>query len=311
MHPFIHYQEEVKVAIDGNKPVVALESTVIAHGLPYPLNLETALDLETIVRAEGGIPATICIKNGKIVVGMTKAELLQMAKNGPAVKKVSTRDLSFVLSQNVFGATTVASTMHCAHLAHIPIFATGGIGGVHRDAHVSFDVSADLTELAKTKVAVVCGGFKSILDIAKTLEVLETLRVPVLGYRANELPAFYSRMSGHALDLRLDTPREVARLIGTHFAIANTGLVIANPIDKEQEIPFEHMENLIGAALRHAIADGIKGHQTTPYLLHKLFELSQGKTVLANIALLKNNAKLAAKIAVELVAPARDQASDD
>ena len=302
MHALIHFQEEVRAALERKEPVVALESTVIAHGLPYPLNLEAALELEDIIREGGASPATIWINNGKIALGMTKDELARFSKNGAAVKKVSIKDLSFALSQGLCGATTVASTIRAAHLAGISVFATGGIGGVHRDGHISFDISADLIELSKTKIAVVCAGAKSILDLAKTLEVLETLGVPVIGYRTTEFPAFYSQRSGHALDLTLHTVKEIARLIRTHFALANTGLVIAHPITKDQEIPFPHMEDLIEKAQKEANAQGIKGHQVTPYLLRRLHDLSDGKTLTANITLLKNNAKLASEIAVALTA---------
>jgi len=300
MHTFIDYHEEVAAAIGNNKPVVALESTVIAHGLPYPHNLKTALAMEDIIRSCGAIPATICIKHQKIAVGLGRCELETLAKNGPRVKKVGTRDLSYALSQGLLGATTVSSTMYCAKMAGIKVFATGGIGGVHRDGHVSFDISADVMELAQTKVAVVCAGVKSILDIGRTLEMLETLRVPVIGFRTNDFPAFYSRNSGYRLDMQLDSAYEIAQLIDTHFAVADSGLVIANAIDEAQEIARARVDAWVTASLNKAHTEGIRGHEVTPYLLKELFSLSDGQTLKANIALLESNAKLAAEIAVSL-----------
>lgn len=300
MKNLLDYHDEIKASLSEKKPVVALESTVIAHGLPYPINLETALALEDIVRENGAIPAHICIKDGKIAIGLTKSELELLAKSGKNVKKLSTRDLSFALSQKILGATTVASTMRCADLAGIHVFATGGIGGVHRDGHISFDISADLTELARTNVAVICAGAKSILDIARTLEMLETLRVPVVGFGTNEFPAFYSEKSGHQVSLRLNAAKDIGNLLRTHLIMGDTGVLIANPIPKDEEIPFDLMENWIETALHNAAQNNISGHETTPYLLKQLFALSNGKTLSANIALLKSNAKLAATIAKTL-----------
>lgn len=290
---------EVKNAIFTGKPVVALESTIISHGMPWPQNVETAKEVEAVVRQHGAIPATIAILKGVPTIGLTDIELEYVGKT-PNVAKVSRRDLPYILSQKLDGATTVASTMILAEKAGIKIFATGGIGGVHRGAETTFDISADLTELSKTNVAVVCAGVKSILDIGLTLEYLETQGVPVVGFGTMDFPAFYTQKSGFRADFRLNTPREVAEMLQEKWIFGlKGGAIIANPIPNEFAMPQEEIDQAIAAALLEANTKGIKGKDVTPFLLSKIKELTAGRSLASNIALIKNNAKVAAQIAVE------------
>ena len=300
-NPYISVQPEVQKALDKNQPVVALESTIISHGMPYPKNLETALLLEKSVRENGAIPATIALIDGKIKIGLSTLELEFLAKEGVRVIKTSRRDLAYVLSKKLTGATTVATTMIAAAKAGIKIFATGGIGGVHRGASDSFDISADLQELARTDVAVVCAGIKAILDLQLTLEYLETMGVPVLGYQTDELPAFYTQKSGYKLDYKMESPEAIARLLQTKWQMKlHGGVVVANPVPKAYSLDFEQMTQAIQKALKEQQLLGIKGKESTPFLLAKVKELTAGKSLESNIALAQNNARLAAKIAVSL-----------
>ena len=290
---------EVALALQNNQPVVALESTIISHGMPYPQNVEMANEVENIIRSHGAIPATIAILNGRLKVGLTSSELELLATSKDIIK-ASRRDLAFLVSQKQHGATTVASTMIIAALAGIKVFATGGIGGVHRGAETSFDISADLLELANTNVAVVCAGAKSILDIGLTLEYLETHGVPVIGYQTKELPAFYTSKSGFEVDYKLDTPVEIAQALKTKWDLnLNGGVVVANPIPKEYEMDASVINNVIAQALEQQDQLGIKGKESTPFLLSKVKELTEGDSLSSNIQLVYNNAHLAAKIAVE------------
>ena len=295
--------EDVAAALASGGPVVALESTVIAHGLPRPQNLETAHKMEAAVRAEGAVPATIGVLGGKLVVGLSPAQITLLA-GSEEVAKVSRADLAAVLASGRPGATTVASTMFIAARAGIRVLATGGIGGVHHGAEHSFDISADLAELARTPVAVVCAGAKAILDLRRTLEALETLGVPVAGYGTSEFPAFYSRESGIPLLHRVDTPEEAAHLLATQRELGatgqgtHTGIVIANPPPAETALSRPEMESLIAGALEAAKAVGIRGKAVTPFLLEEMVRRSGGRTLKANMALLIANARLAAQIAV-------------
>ncbi|MDF2889913.1 MAG: psuG [Clostridia bacterium] len=296
---YIDISGEVLNALRSYDPIVALESTIISHGMPYPDNIATALELEQIIRDNGATPATIAIIDGRIKIGITSEELeiLAQAKD---VAKVSRRDIPSIIALGKSGATTVASTMIFAQLAGINIFATGGIGGVHRGAEVSFDISADLTELAQTNVAVVCAGVKSILDIGKTLEKLETLGVPVLGYLSEEFPSFYTRKSGFHVDYRFNTPKECAMMLKTKWDLnLDGGVVVANPIPAEYEANEDIINNAINQALSEAEKLQIKGKEVTPFMLAKVKELTGGESLEANIALVRNNAALAAQIAVE------------
>jgi pseudouridine-5'-phosphate glycosidase len=292
---------EVRRALQGKRPVVALESTIIAHGMPYPENLATARSLESQVRAAGAVPATIAVIGGVICVGLSDKELewLAGAKN---VLKLSRNDLPYAIATQKIGATTVAATMIAAHLAGIKVFATGGIGGVHRGAEATFDISADLEELARTPVAVVCAGAKAILDLPKTLEYLETRGVPVIGYGADEFPAFWSRQSGLKAPLRLDTPAEIARFLEVKWSLnLSGGAVICNPVPAGDEIPFPEMRTFIDNAVEEAGRYGIKGKAVTPYILARIVELTGGRSLRTNMALAQNNARLAAEIASHLV----------
>ncbi len=290
----------IKKAIKNNQPVVALESTIISHGMPYPQNKETALEVERIVRENGAIPATIAILEGKIKVGLTEDEIDYLAKSGTKIVKASRRDLPYLLSQKIDGATTVASTMIGANLAGIKVFATGGIGGVHRGASTTFDISADLQELANTNVAVICAGIKAILDLELTLEYLETFGIPLLGYKTDELPAFYTQKSGFKVNYKMNNPKEIANLLKTKWDLnLNGGVVIANPVPKDKELDFELMNKVINEALIEEKKLGIKGKESTPFLLGKVKELTKGLSLTSNIELVYNNAKLAAQIAVE------------
>ena len=284
-------------ALSAGQPVVALESTIITHGMPFPSNLDTALAVEAAVREGGAVPATIAILDGRILVGLEEAELRGLAALHN-VAKVSRADLPSVLASGAAGSTTVAATMICAALAGIKVFATGGIGGVHRGAELTFDVSADLQELARSPLAVVCAGAKAILDLPKTFEVLETLGVPVIAFGSDALPAFYSRESGLAAPLRCDTAEQVAAVMATKWGLGlGGGLVIANPIPPQDEIPMAVMETKIAAALDEADARGIHGKEVTPFLLGRLEALTEGASLAANVALVRNNARLAAAVA--------------
>lgn len=300
MQTLLAFNPEVAAAQKAGRPIVALESTLIAHGLPRPRNLETARALEAAVRDEGAVPATIAIADGQIHVGLDDA-LLEALASADGVKKVSRRDLSSCIANGGLGATTVAGTMIAAHMAGISIFATGGIGGVHRGAERDFDVSADLEELAQTPVAVVCSGAKSILDLPKTLEVLETKGVPVCGWRTDEFPAFYCRSSGLPVPMRCDEVESVARGLEVQRQLGfRGGALIVNPIPEAAALPEELIEGAIREALRVAEDAGIGGKDVTPFLLARIVELTNGKSVDANVALVLSNARLAAKLAVAL-----------
>lgn len=298
MNSFLSIHPEVQEALLSNKPVVALESTIISHGMPYPKNVETALAVEQVVRSAGAIPATIAIFNGKCHVGLTNEEL-QYFGNAKEVWKVSLRDMPYVISKNLYGATTVAATMRIADMAGIKIFVTGGIGGVHREAEQTMDISADLTEMAQTSVAVVSAGVKSILDIGLTLEYLETKGIPVVTYGQHEFPSFYSSKSGFASPLRLDTAAEIAALLDTKWKLGLTGSVlIANPVPAEQEIASDEMEIYIQQALNAMKEKNISGKNVTPFILQYIAQHTNGESLEANIALIKHNAKVGAEIAV-------------
>jgi pseudouridine-5'-phosphate glycosidase len=297
---FLKISPEVTAALADGWPVVALESTIITHGMPHPQNLEMARKVEAIVKAGGATPATIAIMDGAIRVGLTDADLRRLAETGAAAAKASRRDVAALLNSRAVAGTTVATTMQAAELAGIQIFATGGIGGVHRGAELSFDISADLEELSRTPVAVVCAGAKAILDIPKTLEVLETRGVPVIGYGTDEFPAFWTRSSGHPVDQRLDTPEAVADLLDTQFRLGMGGVLIANPIRVEDALEPAMIAATIEQALADADAAGIAGKATTPFLLKRIFELTGGRSLVSNIALVENNASVAAAIAVAL-----------
>jgi pseudouridine-5'-phosphate glycosidase len=295
MHPTWKIQSEVKSALDANSPLVALESALISHGLSYPQNLETAQALERVVRENGAVPATIAIIEGKIWVGLTEGELERLATQ-KGVRKVSRRDLPIVVARGEDGATTVAATMYVAALAGIEVMATGGVGGVHRGQ--PFDISADLPELAQTRVAVVCSGAKSILDLPLTLEWLETHGVPILGYRTDEFPAFYSRESSLSVDVRVETPEEAARIIRAEWELGlRGGVLVTVPVPEEAELPRELAEEAIERAMTAAREKGIAGKVLTPFLLSEIARLTEGASVEANIALLRNNAAVAARIA--------------
>ncbi len=300
MKNYLVIAEEVQQAKEQGKPIVALESTIISHGMPYPQNVQTAREVEEIIRENGAVPATIALIDGKIKIGLSDDELEQFGK-AQGVAKVSRRDLPYILATKQMGATTVAATMICAALADIKIFVTGGIGGVHRGAETTMDISADLEELAQTNVAVVCAGAKSILDLGLTLEYLETKGVPVIGYQTDVLPAFYTRRSDFSVNFSAD---DVATIAGTLKAKWDLnlqgGAVIANPIPEEHAMPEEEINQAIEAALKEAEEKGIVGKDTTPFLLAKVKEMTAGKSLDANIALVKNNAVVGAKLAVEL-----------
>ena len=293
MQDWLRIAPEVREA----RAVVALESTIIAHGMPYPENLATARLLEQRVREAGAVPATIAVMDGAVRIGLTGAELETLAR-AREVLKLSRADLPFAVSTGKPGATTVAATMICAHLAGIRVFATGGIGGVHRGAESSFDISADLGELARTPVAVVSAGAKALLDLPKTLEYLETRGVPVIGYRTDEFPAFWSRQSGLKVPLRLDSVQEIARFLAVKWEMGlGGGAVICNPAPQADEIPAEEMRGFIDAAVREAEARGVSGKQVTPFILGRIVELTGGRSLRTNIALAESNARLAAEIA--------------
>jgi len=300
MNKFIDLSKEVKEAMEERKPVVALESTIISHGMPYPENIETAKTLENIVREHGAIPATIAIINGRVKIGLSKEELEFMGTS-KEILKASRRDLPAVLAKGLSAATTVSATMICANLAGIKVFVTGGIGGVHRGAEQTFDISADLQELANTDVAVVCAGAKAILDLPRTLEYLETFGVPVVGLKTWEFPAFYTRESGLKVDYKVDDEIEAAKIIKTKWDLGlKGGILIANPIPEEYALDKAYIDKAIEDALYEAEKRNIKGKEITPFLLNKIKDLTQGESLKANIELVKNNAHVGAKIAIEL-----------
>ncbi|HLR21010.1 MAG TPA: pseudouridine-5'-phosphate glycosidase [Tissierellaceae bacterium] len=301
LEKYLDIKPEVEEALDKGEAVVALESTIIAHGMPYPKNVETALKVEKIIRENGAVPATIAILDGKLKVGLTEEEIEYLGKKGEEVIKTSRRDIPFIVAQKIDGATTVAGTMIIAELAGIKVFATGGIGGVHRGAETSFDISADLEELANTNLAVVCAGAKSILDIGLTLEYLETAGVPVVGFGTDELPAFYTIRSGFGVDYRVDEADELAKVLKAKWDLdLNGGMVVANPIPEEHAMDFDLINNAIQDALVAAEERGIKGKESTPFLLAKVKDITKGDSLEANIQLAYNNAKVGAKLAVEL-----------
>lgn len=298
LNQYLDVNEEVATALAAGKPVVALESTIISHGMPYPQNVETALNVERIVRENGAVPATIAIIGGRLKAGLTAEEIEYFGKKGTAIHKASRRDLAVLCAKGEDGATTVTTTMIIAHMAGIKIFATGGIGGVHRGAETTMDISADLEELGQTPVMVVCAGAKSILDLGLTLEYLETKGVPVIGYGTEELPAFYTRKSGFKVDYRIDTPEELAAVFKAQNDLAlGGGMLVTNPIPEE----FAMSADVINAAIDRAIAEcnekGIHGKETTPFLLARVAELTGGNSLASNIQLVYNNARLAARTA--------------
>ena len=301
---FLAVSDEVIAALDASQPVVALESTIISHGMPYPQNVETALSVEDKVREHGAVPATIAILNGSLCAGLSKQQIESIGKTGQDAIKVSRRDIPFILQhKNSIGSTTVAATMIIAAMAGIRVFATGGIGGVHRGAETSMDISADLSELGKTNVAVVCAGAKSILDIGLTREYLETQGVPVIGYQTDVWPAFYTRRTGFDVDYRLDTPEDVASVINNKMALdLQGGTVICVPVPADFAMDETVMDAAINQALKDMLARGITGKDTTPFLLEKIAEITGGNSLQTNIQLVLNNAKIASQIAKSLVA---------
>ncbi|MCD2139017.1 pseudouridine-5'-phosphate glycosidase [Salinicoccus halitifaciens] len=298
MKQYLSITEEVQKALDENKPVVALESTIISHGMPYPQNVEMAKEVEQIVRDNGAVPATIAIIDGKIKIGLTDEELEIMA-NTDGVAKVSRRDMAQVVATKQLGATTVASTMICAEMAGIRFFVTGGIGGVHRGVEETMDISADLEELAQTDVVVICAGAKSILDLDKTMEYLETKGVPVIGYQTDELPAFFTRESGIKLNATSETVEEIADIARVKYELGlEGGIVVANPILEEDAMDKDYIDSVINEAVREAGEKGIHGKDSTPFLLSKVVESTEGKSLETNIRLVKNNAEVGTRIAV-------------
>ncbi len=298
MNKYLDIHPEVAAALQAGKPVVALESTIISHGMPYPQNVETALAVEQIIRDNGAVPATIAIIGGRLKAGLTPEEIEYFGKKGQAIAKASRRDLAVLCARGEDGATTVTTTMIIAHMAGIQIFATGGIGGVHRGAETTMDISADLEELGQTPVMVVCAGAKSILDLGLTLEYLETKGVPVIGYGTEELPAFYTRQSGFGVDYRIDTPEELAAAFkaGREMGL-KAGMLVANPIPEEYAMPLETINAAIDKAIAECGEKGIHGKQTTPFLLARVAELTGGDSLASNIKLVFNNAKVAAQTA--------------
>ncbi len=300
MNQYVVVSEEVKAALANNQPVVALESTIISHGMPYPQNVETALNVEQVIRDNGAIPATIAIIGGVLKVGLSTEEIEYLGKKGLDVIKCSRRDLPIVVAKKLDGATTVATTMIIANMAGVKVFATGGVGGVHRGASETFDISADLMELAQTEVTVVCAGIKSILDIGLTLEYLETQGVTVLGYESDRLPAFYLRDSGFGVDARVDSGKEVADMMKAKWNMnLRGGFVVGNPVPEEYEENREQITAAIDQALKELKEKGIKGKDSTPFLLARVKDLTGGDSLETNIRLVYNNAKVAAGIAVE------------
>ncbi len=299
MSPLLDVSPAVAAALAAGRPVVALESTIIAHGMPWPQNVETALAVEAEVRVQGAEPATVAVIDGRLKAGLGADEIERLGRAGPAAAKASRRDLPVLVARGGTGATTVAATMMIAALAGIRVFATGGIGGVHRGAPSSFDISADLMELARTPVAVVCAGIKSILDLGLTLEVLETHGVPVLGYRCDRLPAFFCRDSDFGVDARVEDPAEVARVMRARRALGSGGgIVVANPIPAEHALPRDAVDAAIEQALADATAQGLRGKAVTPFLLARVNALTGGLSLAGNIQLVRHNARLAARIAI-------------
>ena len=301
LNKYLDVAPEVAAAVAASKPVVALESTIISHGMPYPQNVETALKVEQIIRDNGAVPATIAILGGRLKAGCTREEIEYLGKQGQAVTKASRRDLAVLCARKADGATTVTTTMMIAHMAGIKIFATGGIGGVHRGAETTMDISADLEELGQTPVMVICAGAKSILDLGLTLEYLETKGVPVIGYGTDELPAFYTRKSGFGVDYRLDTPAELAAAFHAQRAMdLKGGMLVTNPIPEEYSMDADVINAAIDQAVADCKAQGIHGKATTPFLLARIKDITGGDSLDSNIQLVFNNARLAAKTAAEL-----------
>ena len=307
LNKYLDVAPEVQQALAEGRPVVALESTIISHGMPYPQNVETALNVEKIIRENGAVPATIAVIGGRLKAGLSEAEIDYLGKTGTAVAKASRRDLPVLVAEGKDGATTVTTTMIIAHMAGIQVFATGGIGGVHRGAQQTFDISADLEELAHTPVMVVCAGAKSILDLGLTLEYLETHGVPVIGYGTDELPAFYTRKSGFKVDYEIDTPAELAKAFYVKQDMGlGGGMLVTNPIPEEYSMDHEVINKAIDEAVTEANKLGIHGKETTPFLLAKIKDLTGGDSLASNIQLVYNNARLAAKTAAELCALAKN-----
>ncbi len=303
MNQYLDINSEVAAALAEGKPVVALESTIISHGMPYPQNVETALNVERIVRENGAVPATIAVIGGRLKAGLTPEEIEYFGKKGQAIAKASRRDLAVLCARGEDGATTVTTTMIIAHMAGIKIFATGGIGGVHRGAEKTMDISADLEELGQTPVMVVCAGAKSILDLGLTLEYLETKGVPVIGYGTKELPAFYTRSSGFQVDYRIDTPEELAKAFKTQNDLGFPGgMLVTNPIEEKYAMPLHTINQAIDQAIAECNAKGIHGKETTPFLLARVAELTGGDSLASNIQLVYNNAKVAAQTAAAYMA---------
>ncbi|MEL6968999.1 MAG: pseudouridine-5'-phosphate glycosidase [Bacteroidota bacterium] len=299
MNPYLSLSEEVGAAVADDQPIVALESTIISHGMPYPENVETALKVEETVRAAGAVPATIAILDGKMCAGLSKEQIERIGQAGLSVTKASRRDIPLLIQQQEMGATTVAATMIVAAAANIGIFATGGIGGVHRGAEKTFDISADLQELARTNVAVISAGAKSILDLHLTLEYLETQGVPVIGYQTAEFPAFYTRTSGLAVDAKIDSPEAIAEMLHTKWRLGlNGGAIIANPVPESHSMDPIYLQQTIDRAIALAEEEGVKGKALTPYLLAQIKSLTEGQSLVSNIELVMNNARLAGAIAV-------------
>ena len=298
LNKYLDINPEVAAALAAGKPVVALESTIISHGMPYPQNVETALNVERIIRENGAVPATIAVIGGRLKAGLSTEEIEYFGKKGQAIAKASRRDLAVLCARGEDGATTVTTTMIIAHMAGIKIFATGGIGGVHRGAETTMDISADLEELGQTPVMVVCAGAKSILDLGLTLEYLETKGVPVVGYGTKELPAFYTRTSGFQVDYRMDTPKELAEAFKTQNDLGfKGGMLVTNPIPEEYAMPLETINAAIDQAIAESVEKGIHGKETTPFLLARVAELTGGNSLASNIQLVYNNAKVAAQTA--------------
>ena len=301
MNKYLDISPEVKAALDEGRPVVALESTIISHGMPYPKNVETALLVEQTIRDNGAVPATIAVIGGRLKAGLSHEEIEYLGKTGRGVAKASRRDLPALVARGADGATTVTTTMIIAHLAGINVFATGGIGGVHRGAEVTMDISADLEELAQTPVMVVCAGAKSILDLGLTLEYLETKGVPVIGYSTDELPAFYTRKSGFGVDYRVDSPEELAAMFRAQRELNyKGGMLVTNPIPEQYAMDKEVIDKAIEQALAEAKEQHVHGKETTPFLLARVVELTGGDSLESNIKLVLNNATVAAKTAAEL-----------
>ena len=301
MNKYLDISPEVKKALEEGKPVVALESTIISHGMPYPKNVETAMLVENTIRENGAVPATIAVIGGRLKAGLSPEEIEYLGKAGRKVAKASRRDLAAIVARKADGATTVTTTMIIAHMAGIKVFATGGIGGVHRGAETTMDISADLEELGSTPVMVVCAGAKSILDLGLTLEYLETKGVPVIGYGTEELPAFYTRRSGFGVDYRVDTPQELAAMFKAQLELGmKGGMLVTNPIPEKYSMDKAVIDAAIEQALKECSEQGIKGKETTPFLLAKVVELTGGDSLESNIQLVLNNAAVAAKTAAEL-----------